>query len=49
LKRIPPGEKLTVSSPGHYILVSLGQPARFVAAIDPSKDAVGLLACEVDR
>ena len=46
LKRIPPGEKLSIGSPGPYILVSLGRPARFVAAIDTSKDAVGLRACE---
>lgn len=45
LKRIPPGEKLLVSSLGHYILILLGKPARFVTAIDKTKDAIGLRAC----
>jgi hypothetical protein len=48
LKRIPSGEKLTIGSRGYYILISLGKPARFVAAIDTSKDAVGLRACGGD-
>ena len=46
LKQIASGEKLPLHGRGNYILISLGQPARFVAAIDASKDAVGLLACD---
>jgi hypothetical protein len=46
LKRIPPGENLWVSSLGHYILILIGKPTRFVAAIDDTRDAVGLRACE---
>jgi hypothetical protein len=46
LKAIPPGEKLSLHGRGHYILVTLEKPARFVAAIDTGTDAVGLLACK---
>lgn len=46
LRAIPPGEELSFHGRGNYILISLGKPARFVAAIDATKDAVGLRACE---
>lgn len=48
LRRIPMGEKLSLSGRGGYLLISLGKPAQFVAAIDTSKDAVGLRACKGD-
>jgi hypothetical protein len=41
LKAVPAGEKLRVSSRGTYILIVLGKPARFVAAINSDKNAVG--------
>jgi hypothetical protein len=46
LRRVPPGEKLTLSGRGGYTLITLGEPADFVAAIDDQIDAVGLRACK---
>lgn len=48
LQDVPPAEKPSLHGRGHYVLISLGKPARFVAAIDTSKNAVGLRACERD-
>jgi hypothetical protein len=45
LRAIPQGEDVLVSRVGYYILISLGKPARFVAAIDTGKNSVGLRAC----
>ncbi|WP_342250905.1 hypothetical protein [Sphingomonas sp. OTU376] len=49
LRRISPAEKFSISIRGSYILISLGRPALFVAAIDTGKDAVGLRACKGGR
>ena len=46
LRRIPMGEKLSLSTLDGYLLISLGKPARFIAVIDINKDAVGLCACK---
>lgn len=46
LRRVPPGEKLTLSGRGGYTLLMLGKPADFVAAVDNEIDAVGLRACK---
>jgi hypothetical protein len=49
LRAIPASEDVSVSRSGYYILISLGKPARFVAAIDTSKDSVGFRACTGER
>jgi hypothetical protein len=45
LRRIPLDERPSISSAGSYILISLGKPTQFIAAIDVKNDAVGLRAC----
>lgn len=48
LRRIPLSEKIRLHARGDYVLISLKKPARFVAAIRTTENAVGLRACEGD-